>query len=221
MKLLNIIGLLIFAGSTLATCDEDLPKYQACSTKAATFTKFKSKEEVETYCKSFEAEECKDFLKIVSTPTECIKDPSKLPVVALYQLPYLAYCSKKEDNTDCPITAFIKENFSDFDKLDVTNISDKLKEAVANDCKDTACNKRMLTIGESMKEPTIEASAPSVFGETYKFYNGLYESYKNNVCDLNDKDKNNDEKDAAYSLNIISYSFIGMILLYLTIVTTL
>jgi len=225
MKLLNIFGLLVLAGTSLASCDDDYPKYQACAAKAGQFTKFKSAEEVESYCKSFEVDECKDFLEVVSTTSECIKDTSKLPVVAGYQLPYLAYCGKTGDN-DCPLTTFIKEHYSEFESLSVENIPQEALQAVTNDCKDAACNKRIITIGESMQEPMIAAGAPQIFGETYKFFTLLYENYKNNNCDLtggssnsnnsttdNKDDKKENDSSAANNLNIISYSCIGMILM--------
>ncbi|ORX87965.1 hypothetical protein BCR32DRAFT_324161, partial [Anaeromyces robustus] len=215
MKFLFIFGLLVSIGYVLAGCDEDYPKYKSCASKAVQFTKFKSKEEVETYCKSFDVSECKDFLEIVSTPSECLKDNNNMTLVAGLQLPYLAYCSKNKDNENCPITKFIVENFTEFDNINVKDLSDTLKETIINDCKDEECNKRMVTIGQSLEEPLLKNVAPSIFGNVYDFFTMLYGSYKEKKCDTittNDGNKN-DENSSARTMTKITYSFIGMILL--------
>jgi len=238
MKFLNVFGLLIAAGSAFAGCDDDLPKYQACLAKATAFSHFKTNEEVVNYCKSFDVEECKDFREIVYSNTECVKetDVAKLTQVAGSQLPYLAYCAKKDDNNDCPLTAFIKEHYTEFDKLNAASIPDEVKSMISSDCKEKKCNARMVVLGDSMKEPMIAMGAPQTFGDTYTLFQNLAESYKNNNCDLtaapadannnnnnnnnNNSNNNNDaqkqdDNSAAGNLTIISYSLIGMILMSL------
>jgi len=236
MKFLNVFGLVIAAGSAFAACSDDLPKYQACLAKATQFSHFKTNEEVVTYCKSFDVDECKDFRDIVYSSTECINetDPSTLATVAGSQLPYLAYCAKKEDDTDCPLTAFIKEHYTEFDKLNVASIPDEVKSMITSDCKEKKCNTRMVVIGDSMNAPAIAMGAPQTFGETYNLFKALAENYKNNNCEMtgtatntdntgntdstgntgNDS-KKQDDKSAAGSLTIISYSLIGIVLMSL------
>jgi len=240
MKLSSTISLLFLAGSALATCDEDFPKYQACIAKAEQFEKFTTAEQVEKFCNSFDAEECKGFLSIVNQTSECIKDQEKLPVIAGYQLPYLAYCSKKSDNTKCPLTTFIHEHYSDFDKLNASSINEEVKNVIASDCGDADCNKRMVVIGENFQEPTIVMGAPKVFGDTFELFKLLTESYKNNVCDISaaaaamnqqtatapttgdnkegDKQENKDDKkendeSGASHLKITTFTFISLLLI--------
>lgn len=232
MKFLNIFGLVFLIGSAFAGCDEDLPIYQLCASKAKQFDKFKTKEDVASYCQSFEVDECKEFLKIINTKSECVNssDVSVLATVSGYQLPYLAYCAKKDESTDCPITTFIKENYDNFNNIDLTKIPDSLNEVISNDCKEEKCNSRLITIGENLEVPAIQAGAPMVFGDLFKFYKVLGENYKNKNCDAktykfddtngntdattgNNNKGEKDENDGAITLNRLTFSFIGMILL--------
>jgi len=237
MKLLKTFSLLFLAGSAFATCEEDFPKYQACVSKAEKFEKFTTAEQVEKFCNSFDSDECKGFLEIVNQTSECIKDQEKLPVIAGYQLPYLAYCSKKNDNTKCPLTSFIHEHYSDFDKLNANSINEEVQKVISSDCSDPDCNKRMVVIGENFQEPMIVMGAPKVFGDTFDLFKLLTESYKNNVCDISaavkalnqttttggdnkegDKQENTDtkkenEESAASNLKITTFSVISIILI--------
>eukprot|EP00833_Pecoramyces_ruminatium_P009234 jgi/Orpsp1_1/1183266/evm.model.c7180000084501.2 len=230
MKILYLFNLLILAGSILADCSEEEPKYEKCASSASKFDKFKSKEEVESYCNSFDIDDCIEFLEIVTTKSECISDVLKLPLIASYQLPYLAYCGSKKDKSDCGITKYIKEHFSEFDNLDISNIPDELKSAVTEDCKDETCNARMLTLYENLNISLIKLAAPAVFGQTFKFYQSLGTMYQEKKCDAVDligktvdsnteksdsstENKSDDKDSNANTFSINIFTFISMILL--------
>jgi len=226
MKILSIFGLAILAKSVFGDCTADYSKYESCDAKAKKYDTISTGKDIEEFCKSFEVDECKDFVSIATEVTECLNDKDKVQKVAAIQFPYLAFCAKKEDKKSCPVSSYIQDNFDTVNQLygrsfvdsitsKVTNtvqgmITKKIKEAVKDDCKDSACNKRMITLGKSIKKDGVSSYADEVLGSTKSFFDEIYKVYEDGTCELHFE---GEEESGANQLQIITFSFIGMILL--------
>jgi len=168
MKGLYLGSLLLVIGRSLAQsgdpptmeppseeCQAEYEKYSSCLMSGDSIMNMMgSKESIQQYCASKEAEECKAYREdILNTDLVCLStgnmsDGMNGFMLLASKFSYLTYCIKGEDGNYCPLSDYLQENTNSNSVGEDGQLSNELIQIIANDCKDSKCNARMAPIIE-------------------------------------------------------------------------
>jgi len=222
MKGLFVGALLLAAGKIYAQnaeCSNELLKYSDCISEIDVGSMgFDSKEHLDAFCKSFTKDVCKDFVADVSKSKSACMNTEK-PVMTditignsfyAMKLPYLIYCTKPTKGNSCPLAEYITTHYEEIatnvvNKQDVTLTEAQLK-AIADDCRDVACNARMTAVQEitDVYSKVSEASAgtadsSATLAGADALYKKFIDSYKNKKCGAIDNSNNDGDFSSSSS----------------------
>eukprot|EP00833_Pecoramyces_ruminatium_P003954 jgi/Orpsp1_1/1177986/evm.model.c7180000063634.1 len=220
-----------------AECTAEIAKYEECladkiQTQDETEYDDMTKEQIEKLCNDFEADKCKTFREdATSTTSACFPSTADekpnlinmmngMIVISLKGM-YLLYCTKGTDGKTCPLTDYMINNAEAISK--VTNDDDlpeAAKKAIADDCKDSKCNERMVAFSELSKLDELIDQLDSKEGngdtavveEEYDFYTKYIENYKQKTCNVIDGSKADDKDSSAFNIQKITYSSLAMMI---------
>jgi len=136
-------------------CQAEYEKYSSCLMSGDSIMNMMgSKESIQQYCASKEAEECKAYREdILNTDLVCLStgnmsDGMNGFMLLASKFSYLTYCIKGEDGNYCPLSDYLQENTNSNSVGEDGQLSNELIQIIANDCKDSKCNARMAPIIE-------------------------------------------------------------------------
>ena len=146
-------------------CQAELKKYEDCLSNFNMESEngnnmMESKESIQKFCTTIESNDCKAFLADISkAETPCINSASPNPVDLMMGMAILSLkishslvCAKGNDGNICPLGKYLQDHTSELvndndseENAEVTLNSEQL-QALANDCSDSKCNARMLSM---------------------------------------------------------------------------
>ncbi|ORX83495.1 hypothetical protein BCR32DRAFT_149107 [Anaeromyces robustus] len=257
MKLSVITGLFLFLSSVLAdkekneiknieTCENEMELYGECiaafNTGGEEGNESNSTESLENSCKLYYDDKCKALVNDSTNSTSvCLSNAEEnfsygitgMLIVGL-KMSYLMACYKDTKENLCPLSDYIVKHITD-DTLQTNNLPKELLTALANDCRDSNCNKRFVALEEffttlgsnSANTGRTESSTNTESTDSDKtnvlvneLLSNYLQNYKDGKCgaidgssDSKETDGSSDSKDAAFTLNRITYSFVTIIIL--------
>jgi len=134
-------------------CQAEMDKYNPCLLSGeSAMSMMNSKESIQKYCASKEVDACKayrdDILKteMACTTSGNLTDMMSAFMVLAARFTYLTYCTKGEDGNYCPLSNYLQENAGNMSTPQEGQLTSEQLQAISDDCKDSKCNARMMTI---------------------------------------------------------------------------
>jgi len=68
--------------------------------------------------------------------------------IITFKISYLFFCVKDDNGDICPLREYLQDHESEFNDLDenTSEVNPEQLQIIANDCKDSKCNDRMITM---------------------------------------------------------------------------
>eukprot|EP00833_Pecoramyces_ruminatium_P001011 jgi/Orpsp1_1/1175043/evm.model.c7180000052400.1 len=224
MKIFSIGSLLFIVNFVFAqsnqqlseNCEYELNKYSDClnemkkiKTDATDISKT-----INNYCNLFILDACKNVVSnaysadsnCISNVTDSLDNVTALSIMSL-KIAYLTYCATDGNGNICPLSNYLISNANILKQSNLFEPTREMLTSVANDCKISECNERLLILD------TIRDKVENIIGKESKltmddpvYYNKYVDYYKNKQCnDIGNSVKSN--VNAAISLKIISFPF--------------
>jgi len=199
MKFLYLSALTLAAAGALAQsgCITEMEKASSCisTIDAGKLEEIKDMDSVNTFCKNFEGDQCKDFIANAGKKIDncdASTEDNKTIALMLYSLKvsYLTYCVKDSSGNSCPLTNLILDAAKNGGQA--VGYDDEAKKVLIEDCKKDECNARLTSLIEISDElnKATGGTNPSEFTP-------VLDAYKNKKCD----DINSITADAAANTN--------------------
>jgi len=209
-------------------CLTEVNKYSGCleGKDLNSINNIKNSNSVKDFCKIFEGDKCKEFVKDITISESGCIEPRNPNFTDLYtgliftsmKVAYAVFCAKDSEGNICPFSQYLVDNFEKINE-NITDLAPEGKTALANDCRDTTCYDRMVSIqsisenlknlSENMETGDIDADDSLVFSNSTQILEKYYDQYVKKEC--NSIDGSSGSSDAV-SLRKITYSIITIII---------
>ncbi|OUM67486.1 hypothetical protein PIROE2DRAFT_67013 [Piromyces sp. E2] len=138
------------------------------------------------------------------------------------KIAYSAYCAKGNDGKTCPFSQYLIDNVETIDKSNSTDLDTVGKKALANDCRETKCHQRLIsikeisdvldTINNEGEENSTSGSINTPFNST-DIIGKYYESYSKNQCGVIDGSSSDAFSVVRYTMSGIAMVIISILML--------
>jgi len=195
-------------GAPSEKCLEEMYKYNSCTSKLNMFSDedmdlntsmtMNSKEAIQEYCTTMETDDCKSFIADVEKEKSvCLSEGIEFEnysnllnalVIINLRVQYLMYCSKGNDGNLCPLGAYLQDHPNEMNNdSEPSKLTSEQLQIIANDCKDSICNARMLSLSKIIEvldsDETNEGGDTSTMSNSPYLYHTYIKYYRENKCD--------------------------------------